>query len=130
MELLGPDSKFSRRMRRIEKKLETLSDDEFWEDGGTIEDLRAQVAKGQQRMQGPYSSMIHHNACQSCLSSTDMCTSITPRVKNPKFSRLPGICYTLCQELQALKATRSYMPLAGLECCIARPFMGPHHPIS
>ena len=52
MELLGPDSKFSRRMRRIEKKLENLSDDEFWEDGNTIDDLRAQVAKGQQRMQG------------------------------------------------------------------------------
>ena len=64
MELLGPDSKFSRRIRRIQKKLENLSDDEFWEDGGAIEDLRAQVVKGQQRMQGSFSSMIHHSACQ------------------------------------------------------------------
>ena len=51
-ELLGPDSKFSRRIRRIEKKLENLSDDEFWEDGGELEALRAQVVQGQQRMQG------------------------------------------------------------------------------
>ena len=119
------DSKFSRRMRRIEKKLETLSDDEFWEDGNTIDDLRAQVAKGQQCMQGSSPSMIHHNACQSCLSSTDMFTSTAPRVKNSKFSRLSGmfnavravsslICYSLCQWP---RATRSSMPLAGLECC-------------
>ena len=53
LELLGPDSKFSRRTRRIHKKLENLSDDEFWEDGGELEDLHAQVAQGQQRMHGP-----------------------------------------------------------------------------
>ena len=52
LELLGPDSKFSRRIRRIQKKLENLSDDEFWEDGGELEALHAQVVQGQQCMQG------------------------------------------------------------------------------
>ena len=51
-ELLAPDSKFSRRINRIQKKLENLSDDEFWEDGTELDALRTQVDQGQQRMQG------------------------------------------------------------------------------
>ena len=52
LELLPPDSKFSRRIKLIQKELENLSDDEFWEDTDSFSDLRTQIAQGQQRMQG------------------------------------------------------------------------------
>ena len=52
LRLLPEDSKYSRRLLRIQRKIDNLSDDEFWEDGGELEALRAQVVQGQQRMQG------------------------------------------------------------------------------
>ena len=42
--------KYSRRLSRIQRKLDNLSDDEFWDDDSMVKDLRAQVEKGQQRM--------------------------------------------------------------------------------
>ena len=52
LKLLPPDSKFSIRIKRIQKRLENLSDDEFWEDADSFGALRTQIAQGQQRMQG------------------------------------------------------------------------------
>ena len=57
LRLLPDDSKYSRRIARIQRKLENLSDDEFWDDDSVVEDLRAQVEKGQQRMKGLYFSL-------------------------------------------------------------------------
>ena len=52
LRLLPDDSKYSRRLQRIQRKLDNLSDDEFWDDDNIVDDLRAQMEKGQQRMKG------------------------------------------------------------------------------
>ena len=52
MRLLPDDSKYSRRLLRIQRKLDNLSDDEFWDDDNIVDELRAQMEKGQQRMKG------------------------------------------------------------------------------
>ena len=69
LQLLPGDSKYSRRISRIRRKLDNLSDDEFWDNDNVVEDLRAQVEKGQQRMKGlccanPLPSLVfaHHSA--------------------------------------------------------------------
>ena len=55
LRLLPEDSKYSRRLLRIQRKLDNLSDDEFWDDDNVVDDLRAQMEKGQQRMKGMFS---------------------------------------------------------------------------
>ena len=69
LRLLPEDSKYSRRLSRIQKKLDNLSDDEFWDDDNIVEDLRAQVEKGQQRMKGvlPHFITNYHGAHAHCL---------------------------------------------------------------
>ena len=62
LRLLPEDSKYSRRLARIQRKLENLSDDEFWDNDNMVDDLRAQVEKGQQRMKG-----VHFPLC--CMST-------------------------------------------------------------
>ena len=46
--LLPDDSKYSRRLSRIQRKLDNLSDDELWDDGNVVEDLRVQVEQSKQ----------------------------------------------------------------------------------
>ena len=38
--LLPADSKYSRRLSRIQRKLDDLSDDEFWDNDNVVENLR------------------------------------------------------------------------------------------
>ena len=58
LRLLPEDSKYSRRLLRIQRKLDNLSDDEFWDDDNIVDELRAQMEKGQQRMKGHSSLSI------------------------------------------------------------------------
>ena len=74
LRLLPDDSNYSRRLLRIQRKLDNLSDDEFWDDDNIVDELRSQMEKGQQRMKGrsPLSISLHviHGPCiWSCIDA-------------------------------------------------------------
>ena len=72
--ILPDDSKYSRRLHRIQRKLDNLSDDEFWDDDNIVDDLRVQVEKGQQRMKGVLTPFItsYHGAHVHVCTLTSM----------------------------------------------------------
>ena len=63
LRLLPDDSKYSRRLQRIQRKLDNLSDDEFWDDDNIVDALRAQMEKGQQRMKGELAPSAKSSWC-------------------------------------------------------------------
>ena len=63
LRLLPDDSKYSRRLHPIQRKLDNLSDDECWDDDNVVDDLRVQMEKGQQRMKGVHSPLSHSSQC-------------------------------------------------------------------
>ena len=68
--ILPDDSKYSRRLHRIQRKLDNLSDDEFWDDDNIVDDLRVQVEKGQQRMKGVFSPSLTLIMVRICSAPT------------------------------------------------------------
>ena len=74
--LLPDDSKYSKRLSRIQRKLDNLSDDEFWDDDNVVEALRVQVEQSRQRMKGTsfvsqslFGHLVHYFASSLVLSS-------------------------------------------------------------
>ena len=68
LRLLPEDSKYSRRLLRIQRKIDNLSDDEFWDDDNLVDELRLQMEKGQQRMKGMlFVSLMYLMTCVPCI---------------------------------------------------------------
>ena len=68
LRLLPEDSKYSRRLLRIQRKIDNLSDDEFWDNDNLVDELRLQMEKGQQRMKGMlFVSLMYLMTCVPCI---------------------------------------------------------------